>query len=207
MIERIYDISPALSPNTAVFPGDTPLTREILLDTANGDPITLSTLHSTVHLGSHADAASHYGNNAPTIDQMPLEHFLGPCRVVEAQVKAGESVTPARVQVPPGTARVLIRTGSQPDKHVFPPDFVPLSVELIDALAEQGVITVGVDTPSVDACDSKELPVHASFLRNKIAIIEGLVLDAVPVGDYELIALPLKLVGFDASPVRAILRG
>ena len=207
MSHRLYDISPALSPSIAVFPGDTPLSREILLDTARGDRITLSTIRSTVHLGSHADAASHYGNDAPTIDQMPLDHFLGPCEVIEARVKPGESVTPARVQVPERTKRLLIRTGTQPDKGTFSKDFAPLSVELINALAEQGVITVGVDTPSVDAADSKDLPVHASFLRHEMAIIEGLVLDDVPLGSYELIALPLKLVGFDASPVRAILRG
>lgn len=207
MSGRLYDISPALSPAMSVFPGDTPLSREVLFDTERGDRITLSTLRTTVHVGAHADAPSHYGKGAPTIDQMPLEHFIGPCLVVDARVKGGESVTPERFRVPDGTKRLLIRTSTHMDRDSFAHDFAPLSVELVDSLAKSGVITVGVDTPSVDAADSKDLPVHASFLRHEIAILEGLVLEGIPEGEYELIALPLKLVGFDGSPVRAILRG
>ncbi len=207
MSGRIYDISPALSPEIAVFPGDTALSREMLMETSRGDRITLSTLRSTVHVGSHADAPSHYGEGGATIDQMALERYIGPCRVVEARVAPGDAVTPGRVKIPERVERLLIRTSTQPDKNAFPRDFAPLSVELLDVLGERGVRTVGVDTPSIDRADSKDLPVHAKFLQHDIAIIEGLCLDGVPEGEYELIALPLKLVGFDASPVRAILRG
>jgi arylformamidase len=102
--------------------------------------------------------------------------------------------------------RVLFATGSYPDPTSFNEDFVALSPEAVDALGARGVGLVGIDTPSVDLFDSKDLPAHQACLRHDMAILEGLVLDRVPDGVYELIALPLKLQGFDASPVRAVLR-
>jgi arylformamidase len=109
----------------------------------------------------------------------------------------------------PGTIlapRVLLATGTYPDPSFFNEDFAALSPELIDALAGKGVRLVGVDTPSVDRFSSKDLPSHLACLRHDIAILEGIVLREVPEGVYELVALPLKLSGFDASPVRAVLR-
>ena len=102
--------------------------------------------------------------------------------------------------------RVLFATGSYPDPTRFNEDFVALAPEVVDALGARGARLVGIDTPSVDLFDSKDLPTHQACLRHDMAILEGLVLDAVPEGAYELIALPLKLQGFDASPVRAVLR-
>lgn len=207
---RLYDISPAITPDLAVFPGDTPPVREVLLDMARGDAVTLSTLRATVHLGAHADGASHYSVDGPSIDAMPLEHFIGPCRVVAIDADRGSRITADQLagalDGPIDEQRVLIRTGTQSDKRVFNPDFAGLGPELIELLAAQGVITVGVDTPSVDLSDSKDLPAHRAVLGAQMAILEGLVLDEVPEGRYELIALPLRLVGFDASPVRAVLR-
>lgn len=103
-------------------------------------------------------------------------------------------------------SRILFATSTYPDPQIWNNDFAALSVELIDFLDEHGVVTVGIDTPSVDLFDSRDLPVHKAILRHNMSILEGLVLKDVPPGDYELIALPLPLVGFDASPVRAILR-
>ncbi len=198
----IYDISPAITTALKVFPGDTPPSREVLLDMSRGDPLTLSTWKSTVHVGAHADAPSHYGLDGRTIDQQPLELYCGPCRVIHVD---GGPVTPEMVP-DVDTERLLIATGSYPDPTNWTNDFAALSPELVDYLGRHGVRLVGVDTPSVDPADSKELPAHHRFLANDIAIIEGLVLADVPAGVYELIALPLKLAGFDASPVRAILR-
>jgi arylformamidase len=110
------------------------------------------------------------------------------------------------LRAPVRAERVLFATGTFPEPTVFNEDFAALSVELIETLHRQGVRLVGIDTPSVDLFASKDLPVHAACLRLDVAILEGIVLDGVPEGIYELIALPLKLVGFDASPVRAILR-
>ncbi|HWL94893.1 MAG TPA: cyclase family protein [Phycisphaerae bacterium] len=216
----IYDISPAISPALGVWPGDTTLSREVLLDITRGDNITLSTLRSTVHMGAHADGPNHYGKDAPSIDQRSLRYYIGECQVVHVDVAkksrvsigslenaiAGPSFRPATAALWESTSRVLIATGTFPDPENWNNDFAALEPSLVDWLHARGVITIGIDTPSVDLIDSKDLPAHQAFLQNDMAILEGLVLKNVPPGPYELIALPLPLVGFDASPVRAILR-
>jgi arylformamidase len=202
----IYDISPPVDDAIGVWPDDTPPRRDVLLRLEDGDPVTLSTLVTTVHVGAHADAPSHYGLGAPPIDARDLNLYLGPCRVVRVGVGRGERIPADAVPGPVAEERVLLATGTFPDPTDFNHDFASLSPELIDRLHGQGVRLVGIDTPSVDPFDSKDLPSHQALLRNDMAILEGLVLDGVPEGVYELIALPLKLAGFDGSPVRAILR-
>jgi len=201
----LYDISPALTPDIAVFPSDTPMSREVLLDTAKGDALTLSSLHATCHLGAHVDGANHYGG-AGGVDSWALDRFLGRCQVVRADCPRGGRVEPAQLEDEIAEERLLIATGSWPDDSVFTKDYCGLSVALVEHMAARGVKTVGVDTPSVDTADSKDLPAHHAILEADIAIIEYLRLGDVPSGVYELIALPLKLIGFDASPVRAVLR-
>jgi arylformamidase len=202
----IYDITPPISERLQVWPGDTPPRREILCDMNRGDNITLSTLHATVHLGAHADAPSHYGTNAPAIHDRSLDYYLGPCQVMRLSVACSSPIGPEMLLKLIQAPRLLLATGTFPEPDQFNQDFAALSPELIEFFHDQGVILVGVDTPSVDLFASKELPVHKTFLRHDMAILEGLALQDVPEGLYELIALPLKLVGFDASPVRAILR-
>jgi arylformamidase len=202
----LYDITPPITEYLRVWPGDTPPQREILLNIRRGDTVTLSTLHSTVHLGAHADAPNHYGLDAPSIDARSLHYYLGPCQVVRVPISRGELITPDLLRVPITAPRVLLATGTYPEPETFNEDFAALSPALVEWLHERGVNLVGVDTPSVDPFSSKELPAHKTFLRYDMAILEGLILKDVPEGVYELIALPLKLVGFDASPVRAILR-
>lgn len=201
----IYDITPVVSPRLAVWPGDTPAAREVLMDLRRGDSVTLSTLRATVHLGAHADAPSHYGESAPTIESRGLDDYLGPCQVIRIPAGRGRRL-PAGSLAPPRAPRVLLATGTYPDPEEFNRDFAALSVELVEELHRAGVRLIGVDTPSVDLFDSKDLPVHHAMLARNMAILEGLVLSEVPEGVYELIALPLKLEGFDASPVRAVLR-
>jgi len=204
----LIDISPRLTPTTNVWPGDTPITREVLADLAKGDTVTLSTMRSTVHLGAHADGPNHYGLHQPAVGDMPLHHYIGPCRVLHAAVARGERVEPRHIAGLDtlAEARVLIKTGTFPDVHHWNADFAALSVELIDVLAARGVITIGIDTPSVDLQTSKDVPAHKAILRHGVAILEGLDLAAVAPGRYELIAAPLRLADFDASPVRALLR-
>jgi arylformamidase len=202
----LYDITPPISERLSVWPGDTPPSREVLLDMCTGANITLSTLHVTVHVGAHVDAPSHYGPDAPSIDQRDLDYYLGPCQVMHAKVPRGTRIEPAMLRSRVLQPRVLLATGTFPDPEDYSQDFAALSPALIDYLHLQGVRLVGIDTPSVDLFDSKDLPAHQAFLRNDMAILEGIVLKDVPEGVYELIALPLRLVGFDASPVRAILR-
>jgi arylformamidase len=205
-MRRTLDITPPITAALAVCPGDSPPRREILLDLSKGDSITLSTLHATVHLGAHADGANHFGLDAPGIEARPLEDFLGPCQVVRVEVPRRGRIRPEDLTVPITEPRVLLATGTFPDPNTFREDFAALAPELVDHLQGLGVRTIGIDTPSVDPFDSKELPAHGRFLALGMAILEGLVLAHVPEGRYELIALPLPLVGFDASPVRAILR-
>ncbi len=202
----LYDISSPLSPRLAVWPGDTPVSRRVLLDLARGDWITLSTLTSTVHVGTHADAPNHYGHGAPSIEAVPLEPYLGPCEVRRVSVAPGTRITPEQMGGPARAPRILFATGTHPDRARWIRDFAALEPALVDRLHDEGVELVGIDTPSIDLVDSKDLPSHAACLRHGMAILEGLVLDAVPEGRYELIALPLPLEGFDGSPVRAVLR-
>ena len=202
----IYDITPPITEHLKVWPGDTPPTREVICDMRRGDNVTLSTLRATVHLGAHADGPNHYGVDAPAIDERPLEHYIGPCQVIGVGVARGMRVGSDALTEAIEAERVLIRTGTYPDPTAFNEDFAALSPALIERLAVAGVITIGIDTPSVDLFDSKDLPAHHACLRRDIAILEGLNLKDISDGIYELIALPLKLVGFDGSPVRAVLR-
>jgi arylformamidase len=202
----IYDITPPITPKLAVWPCDMPASREVLYDMARGDNITLSTLRATVHLGAHADGPNHYGKDAPAIDKRSLDYYLGPCQVIRVDVARAARISPALLKGKVTATRVLFATETYPDPQNWNGDFAALSVELIDFLHDRGVITVGIDTPSVDLFESKDLPAHQAVLRHDMAILEGLVLKDVPEGMYELIALPLPLIGFDASPVRAILR-
>jgi arylformamidase len=202
----IYDISPLISERLQVWPGDTPPTRQVLLDMNRGDNLTLSSLHATVHLGAHADAPNHYGRSAQAIHERSLDHYLGRCQLIRLAVAPKMRIIPEMLGAPIRAQRVLLATGTFPDPERFTKDFAALTPELVDYLHDQGVFLIGVDTPSVDLFDSHDLPVHRRFLKLDMAILEGLILQEVPEGIYELIAVPLKLEGFDASPVRALLR-
>ncbi len=202
----LIDISPPLRAGMPVWPGDVGLQRELTADRRKGDIVTSSALRTTVHLGAHADAPSHYGPDAASIDQCDLATYIGPCEVIRVRVPRGGAVTPALLPAAPRAARVLIATDTFTDRTCFVEDFAALSTDLVDTLADAGVKLVGIDTPSVDRFVDQDLPVHQRILARELLILENLVLTEVPAGMYELIALPLKLVGFDASPVRAILR-
>jgi len=202
----LYDITPTISEEIAVWPGDTPPSREVLLDMKAGGNLTLSTLHATVHLGAHADAPSHYGADAPSIESRALDTYLGACQVVRPRIRRGARIPADAAPDPLRAERVLFATDTFPDPNRFNEDFAALSPELVVRLHELGARLVGIDTPSIDPFSSKDLPSHQACLECDMGILEGIVLTGVPEGLYELIALPLKLAGFDASPVRAVLR-
>jgi arylformamidase len=170
-----------------------------------GHHLDLSSVQTTVHIGAHADAPSHYRPDGAPIDARPLDRYYGPCQVVRVDVARGERVLPRHLPGPVTAPRVLFATGTFPDPDAFTTDFAALSPELLDALAAQGVVLVGLDTPSVDPFDSKALESHQALARHDMAVLEGLVLSHVEPGRYTLIALPLRLEGADASPVRAAL--
>ena len=204
---RYYDISPPITTDLAVFPGDTPPTREILLDMKSGKHLTLSTLHATVHLGAHVDGPVHYGPDAAGVDALPIDLFVGPCQVMHLrELPSAHRITTADLVDPITSERLLLRTDTYPDPQRWTKDFAGLAPECVDMLADRGVRLLGIDTPSVDVADATTLVAHHRFLARDVAILEGIVLSEVPEGTYELMALPLRLVGFDASPVRAVLR-
>jgi arylformamidase len=204
---KIYDISPLISEDIAVFPGDTPFKREILMSQNQGDNLDLSTIRTTLHLGAHADGVNHYAPGQPGIDQKDLRTYMGGCQVVEVKTAYGDRISLFDFNINQiSQSRVLFKTNSfQPNE--WREDFVSLSPEVIFALADLGVILVGIDTPSIDPADSKKLESHKAILKSNISVLEGLVLDEVRPGTYQLVALPLKIKDADASPVRAILLG
>ena len=207
-MSRLIDISPVISNRIAVFPMDTAFERDVLLDFERGSHITLSRVRTTVHLGSHADAPIHYGKGGRTIDEQPLDLYVGPARLVRVEGARGRGVTVADVagKVPFGTERVLIATETYPDPETWNGDFASIDPALVGWLATRGVRLVAIDTPSVDQSTSKDLPAHHAFFEHDVSIIEGVRLAGVPEGEYELIALPLRIEGGDGSPLRAVLR-
>jgi arylformamidase len=204
---RLWDISPAITPTTPPFPGDTPFSQAWTATIVPGCPVNLSAITMSPHVGAHADAPLHYANGAKTIGEVPLEPYLGPCRVVHA-IDCGalvrrEHLLRALGDAPP--PRVLVRTCLRAPT-VWSDEFSSFAPETIEWLAGLGVVLVGIDSQSVDPASSKTLDSHQQLLRHDLRVLENLVLDDVPEGDYELIALPLKLTTADASPVRAVLR-
>jgi arylformamidase len=202
----VWDISPLLSSHTPTFPGDVPFSRQWTARIGPGCPVNLSAITLSPHVGAHADAPLHYGMGAPAISEVPLEPYLGPCRVIHAIDKGPlirpEHLSPVSSGLPP---RVLVRT-SVAAPTVWSDRFSAFAPETIAWLAERSVRLVGIDAQSVDPADSKTLDSHQQLLQHDMRVLENLVLDDVPPGDYELIALPLRIAGADASPVRAILR-
>jgi arylformamidase len=205
-MSRLWDISPALGPATPPFPGDQAYEQRWTARIGPGCPVNLTALTLSPHLGAHADAPLHYADGAPAIGAVSLEAYLGPCRVIHA-IGCGPLVRPEHIahalaDLPP---RVLVRT-CQRAPTAWSEDFSAYAPQTIELLAARGVMLVGIDSQSVDPATSKTLDSHHVLLKHDVRVLENLVLDEVPPGDYELIALPLKLVQACASPVRAILR-
>ncbi len=205
-MSRLWDISPVLGPATPPFPGDQAYEQRWTARIGPGCPVNLSALTLSPHLGAHADAPLHYADGAPAIGAVPLEPYLGPCRVIHA-IGCGPLVKPEHLahaldDLPP---RLLVRTCERAPT-AWSDDFSAYAPETLELLAARGVRLVGIDSQSVDPASSKTLDSHHVLLKHDLRVLENLVLDAVPAGDYELIALPLKLAHACASPVRAILR-
>lgn len=204
-MSELIDISPVVSERTAVWPGDVPFRRAVSLSIDRGDNIGLSSIRTTLHVGAHADAPSHFVAGGAPIGDRDLALYFGPCQVVSVTVAAGERIRPSHLEGAITEPRVLFRTGTFPDPEDFPTSFAALSVELVDHLAERGVRLVGIDTPSVDLFDDAVLEAHQAIARHDMANLECLALSHVADGRYTLVALPLRLADGDASPVRAVL--
>jgi arylformamidase len=203
---QVWDISPPVSSRSPVFPGDTAYAQQWVARIAPGCPVNVSAVTTSPHVGAHADAPLHYAADGAAIGSVDLAPYLGRCRVIHA-IGRGPLVTiehlaQAARDLP---QRVLVRTAERADTE-WRDNFAAYAPETVAWLADLGVQLIGIDTASVDPAASKTLDSHQQLRRLNLRVLENLVLDEVPEGDYELIALPLRWIDADASPVRAILR-
>ena len=202
---KIWDISPAVDERSEVFPGDTAYAQQLHFSLTPDCPVNVNRITFSPHTGAHADAPMHYANGEAAIGAVDLQPYLGPCRVIHC-LDCGPLVQTAHIahaldKLP---ARVLLRTARTASQSWA--SFTAIAPDTLALLAIKNIVLVGIDTPSVDPATSQDLLCHHLLLKHNLRVLENLVLDDVPEGDYELIALPLKLVRADASPVRAILR-
>ncbi|MFP5386365.1 MAG: cyclase family protein [Bacteriovoracia bacterium] len=204
MTGQFIDISPVLRRGIAVFPGDTPFERTVNMSFKKGQHLDLSDVRTTLHVGAHTDAPSHYHGEGETMEKRDLAFYLGPCQVIEVQGKPSR-IKPEDVKEKIRAPRVLFKTNSFTDPDQWNESFSALSPELVYFLKENNVILIGIDTPSVDPATDKTLVSHKAIYECDMAILEGIILTSVTSGLYQLIALPLRIEGADASPVRAIL--
>lgn len=207
MSRQLWDISPPVHADTPVFPGDTPYAQRWTWQMSDTCPVNVSTLTLSPHAGAHADAPLHYAADGVAVGDLALEPYLGPCRVIHAvgasPLVRWDDLAHAAQDLPP---RVLLRTYRQHPGNAWDPDLAGIDPVALEALADCGVRLIGIDTASIDPAHSKSLDAHQVLRRRDLRVLENLLLQDVPEGDYELIALPLKLTTADASPVRAVLR-
>jgi arylformamidase len=204
---RLWDISQTLRPDLPVWPGDTAFSHRARWTLGEGSPVNVGSFETTVHAGAHADAPLHYHAGGASAAQVALDPYIGPCTLVDAR-GCGAAITAAFVEeaLPAPPERVLFRTFARFPHDAWPDAFTAVEAGAIAWLAGRGVRLIGIDSPSLDPQDSKTMDAHLAVLAVDMRVLEGLVLDDPAPGDYELIALPLKLEGLDASPVRAVLR-
>lgn len=209
---RVHDITLPLHPALAPWPGDTAFSFRLNWAMAAGAPVNVGAVTMGTHNGTHADAPRHFLEGGATVDVLGLAPFLGPASVVDLSARADRLAPITRGELTAAvtdfskTPRLLLKTGAWPDPARFPESIPVLAPDVPAWLGERGVILLGLDVPSVDALDSKGLPNHHALAAAGVSVLESLDLCGVGAGVYELIALPLKIVGGDAAPVRAVLR-
>ncbi len=205
---KIHDISRPIRKEIPVWPGDTNFDFELVAKISEGSSVNVGRIEMSVHTGAHIDAPLHFDDDGVDAANVPLEKYVGPCIVADVRPD-DRGILPAHL--PEGLAadaaactRVLLRSYKRrPDG--FDEGMAHATPELADWLSEHGVVLLGIDTDSMDAFESKELPAHRRLNANGIAILEGIDLSNVAPGRYELVALPLRIEGADGSPVRAVL--
>jgi arylformamidase len=203
---QLWDISPPVGPGAPVFPGDTAYAQQWVARIGPGCPVNVSTISLSPHTGAHADAPLHYDDAGAAVGELPLGPFIGRCRVIHAVGVAlvqPEHLAASLAGLPP---RVLVRCYERFPADRFDEALPAFHPDTLELLADAGVQLVGIDSASVDPASSKTLDAHQVLRRRGLRVLENLCLDGVPEGDYELIALPLKLTTACASPVRAVLR-
>jgi arylformamidase len=204
---RLFDISQRLHPALPLWPGEPPVAIARLASIGPGCPVNVGVMHAPLHAGTHADAPLHYDPLGADSAASDLDVYLGPCTVLDVRGASGR-VEPEDVDwaAAAGASRLLLRTFERFPHDAWQPAFKAISPAAVARMGAAGVRLLGTDAPSLDPQDSKTLDAHQAVRAADMRILEGLVLDDVPPGRYELIALPLAIAGADASPVRAILR-
>ena len=203
---RIWDISQTLRPGLPVWPGDTEFAFERTWRMDDGSPVNVGRMTLSTHSGTHGDAPLHYAVDGADAASLALDPYIGECLVVDARGVAGREIDVADLPEIESADRVLFRTWDRFPHDEWRRDWTAVSPDAIRWLAAQGVKLIGTDAPSLDPQESKDMAAHKAVLDEDMRILEGLVLDGVPEGQYELIALPLKIAGGDAGLCRAILR-
>lgn len=204
---RLRDVSVGLSTSTPEWPGDTPWSCGWTATIANGSSVNLSSVASSPHVGTHADAPLHVRDGWPGSHELPLEAFYGPVVVIDVSEMKGELgfdviepvIAPYRLE------RLMLKTGCSVATGSFPDEWPSLTESCARTLIGLGLRLLAVDAPSVDLRDSKSLAVHKMLFQGNACIIENLDLRRTPAGAYELIAFPVKMMALDAAPLRAIL--
>ena len=193
----IYDISLPISESLPVYPGDPSVTVDVISDVSSGAPYTLTRISMGSHTGTHVDAPLHLLANGDTVDNLPIDLLMGPCYLASADIDMPISIQELdSLAVPPETTRLLLRTRNAKGY---------LTQDAASRLVDTGVKLVGIDSPSVDAPGSPDLPAHRVMLEAEVIIVENLALDAVNPGGYLLVCLPLRIAGCDGAPARAVL--
>jgi arylformamidase len=201
-VPLLIDISRPLSVSTAHWPGDTPFSFGLTVRREDSAGINVGAFTASTHFGTHLDAPFHFTDSEETIDRLNLAIFYGAAVVVDVRGQA--TLGPEHLpDILP--ARVLLRTDAWLSSGQFPISIPTLSIPAVQKLVANHVKLLGVDVPSVDQLDSKELPIHHALYEAGITILESLFLLDVVAGDYLLAAFPLRITGGDASPTRAVL--
>ncbi|MFT9846321.1 arylformamidase [Aneurinibacillus sp. REN35] len=203
---RWIDISQRLDDQVAMWPGDTPFSYQLNWKKQDSGSVNVGQITMSTHAGTHIDAPFHFDEEGKRVLELDLDLYIGRARVIHLPNTRQMGIREMRGMDIAGVERLLIYTGAWRNRQVFPETIPHVEAEAADYLAEKGVRLLGVDLPSVDQLDSKTLPAHHALARHGIHILEGIVLDGIAPGDYELAALPLPLAEADGSPVRAALR-
>ncbi len=208
---KIYDITVPISENTPVYEGDPTVEITIANAIARGDTANVSRLCCGIHTGTHVDAPNHFIEGSRRVHELELEKLVGKCRVVEID-KSVTAIEAKHIENLDGAERVLFKTRNSDFwndfSHGFRKDFTYIAPDAAKALVDLRIKLVGIDYLSVEKFGAETFDTHITLLEKEVVIIEGLDLREIAAGEYELICLPLKIVGGtgDGAPARTILR-
>lgn len=200
------DITQPLESNIAHWPEDEPFAYNKTVNKEDSGSVNIGKISMSTHIGTHVDAPFHFTNDGERIIDIDIERYIGKCTIIDIKDYPEIDATILKKKMHKATQRLLIKTNLPNRPERFPDDVPPVTPDGASYMAEWGVQLVGVDTPSVDDIDSKDLPGHHALYEHDIYILENVMLDHVSEGEYELIALPLAMKEADGSPVRAVIR-